>query len=310
MRDYLSRWCFSSVGPAAADAGPDAGPEWSDTTLSLSGDVPTAVTGTGTGAAVAPSKTGGATKDPLLGTIVTPTVGDVSDAAIPATAVLLVGEGDFSFARSLVELHHRHATAATTAGCAVQLPRFICTSLDSEATVLQRYAETSPANLARLGELGALVLHGVDGTALKDHQAVVDTLTTACLTGRVVTIFMFPHHCGKGRIDLNRKLLHDFFSSVATLLRGLGSDSRNGGHCHGAGVGVNTDWEIRVTLAPGQGGTEADGQCQREWNNSWQVGFYCPPLPVRARSLWCCRRVSFAPPASLSLYLSISLSLG
>lgn len=182
--------------------------------------------------------------------------------AAAAAAVILVGEGDFSFARCLAELHARRSGA----------PRIICSSLDSEETVVSRYGDKAAANLSRLEKLGATVLHEVDATELATEPQVLEALGAAGVTStndeavssRLVVIFQFPHHSGKGRIDKNRALLRGFLGSAARLLR-----ERNGSST-GVGAGACGS-EIRVTLAAGQGGTELDGGRQREWANSWQI---------------------------------------
>jgi hypothetical protein len=58
------------------------------------------------------------------------------------------------------------------------------------------------------------VLHGIDGTCLHETP----------LAGRRFEriVFMFPHCGKKGRIDLNRKLLRDFFVSAAPFLQSGG----------------------------------------------------------------------------------------
>lgn len=204
-------------------------------------------------------------KDPLLQTVETPTIGDVSTTSRAADVVLLVGEGDFSFARSLVELHH--AQILDRPLDVVSIPKFVCTSLDSESTVNERYGTTAPRNIHRLKELQAVVAHGIDATDLSSFSNIMDVLQSNLYDGRLVVIFMFPHHCGKGRIDLNRKLIHNFCCSVATIARNFEQTRRL---CP-TGWNKKCWWEVRITLAPGQGGTEADGKFLREWNNSWQI---------------------------------------
>lgn len=181
-----------------------------------------------------------------------PETGEVT--AAEAAVVVLCGEGDFSFARALVEAHRW-----STGGC--QSPKFVCTSLDDAEVVRTRYP-TAEANLAKLAKLGNVaVLHGVDATKLADDSAVAEACATAPL-GRIIIIFNFPHHCGKGRIDLNRRLLASFFASAGAMVR-----ARDGT----AETDNRPPSEVYVSLAPGQGGTIIDGDARREWGNCWQV---------------------------------------
>lgn len=211
-------------------------------------------------------------------------VGSAGDLlSYPAAICVLCGEGDFSFGRSLVHAHFRAdaaAAAATTLPArspeqattasrddevdglepTPHCPLFVCTSLDSEATVLSRYSDAAE-NIAVIRECGGIVLHDVDATELGNCAAITDLLSRGPgAQGRAVFIFNFPHHCGKGKIHVNRLLLHDFFISANEVLKQ-----------HDALVRPVRSSEIYVSLAPGQGGTEVDGVARREWGNSWQV---------------------------------------
>ena len=139
-----------------------------------------------------------------------------------AAAVVLCGEGDFSFARALVRLHAEHARHGTKSSAAVRLPRFVCTSFDDAEEVERRYGETSSSAIAELKELGATVLHGVDATKLAVCSALLGALddprSRSRGRGKLVVVFQFPHHPGKGRIDVNRALLGGFFRSAVALV--------------------------------------------------------------------------------------------
>ncbi|XP_023645890.1 heavy metal-associated isoprenylated plant protein 41 isoform X2 [Capsella rubella] len=69
--------------------------------------------------------------------------------------ILLVGEGDFSFSRSL----------ATLFGSASNI---CASSLDSYDNVVRKYKKAR-SNLETLKRLGAFLLHGVDATTLQYH---------------------------------------------------------------------------------------------------------------------------------------------
>jgi hypothetical protein len=208
----------------------------------------------------------------------------------PASAVLLCGEGDFSFASALVSAHHHvqhdddndKAAAAADGTIAAATPLFVCTSLDSEAAVLSRYP-AAIANIERIRSCGGVVLHEVDATKLTECVAVTDAIglsddddvghiagRRADLLGggRIVVIFQFPHHGGKGKIQVNRKLIRDYFSSAGALAKQADEQASQG-----TSLSSSAAWpsEVYVSLAPGQGGTDVDGKAQREWGNAWQV---------------------------------------
>ena len=211
-----------------------------------------------------------------------------SDAAAAAAVVLFVGEGDFSFSRRLLELHNwsytqskkesldetpassasigaAGAAAPTSASCR---PLFVCTSLDSAAEVHTRYGPLAVDNIERIKEMGGVVLHDVDATKLPHTQSVVAALETRP-DGRLAILFQFPHN-GTKKIHTNRKLLGNFFVAASQLLNGKAAASTSAAS---AAVPLNrrAGSEIMVSLSPGQGGTEADAHCRREWGNTWQV---------------------------------------
>lgn len=68
-----------------------------------------------------------------------------------AHRILLVGEGDFSFARSLVEYHHCRSLCAT--------------SYDSDSAVLSKYPHAG-AHIKVIKTSGCQVEHGIDATKL------------------------------------------------------------------------------------------------------------------------------------------------
>lgn len=126
--------------------------------------------------------------------------------------ILLVGEGDLSFARSVVE-HH---------GCADVL----ATTLDPVAELLEKYPQAA-AHIQYLEDEGQGVMHEVDATKLAQKE-----LRKGQLWDRVV--FNFPHVGGRSK-DVNRQVRYNqgmflgddrvwmcgFFGGVNSCSRGL-----------------------------------------------------------------------------------------
>lgn len=116
--------------------------------------------------------------------------------------ILFVGEGNFSFAASCVENHLEHAE------------NVVATSLDDEATVLDKYGDAA-GHMEAIRECCGQVLHGIDATRLEHH-----------LKGRLfdVVIFCFPH-VAAGIADEDRNILKNqtmllkFFESAKHVLK-------------------------------------------------------------------------------------------
>ncbi|KAF2756068.1 hypothetical protein EJ05DRAFT_518667 [Pseudovirgaria hyperparasitica] len=141
----------------------------------------------------------------------------------PHDAILLLGEGDFSFSHTLISQH----------GCA----DLTATSYDSRATTLQKYA-TAGANTAYITAEGSRVLFSIDATklhtcttnsALKSHvqnrEIVCTDGTTRRGTGYDYVVFNFPHTGGLStdvnrQVRANQALLSGFFRGVKGLVHG------------------------------------------------------------------------------------------
>ncbi|KAJ2684267.1 hypothetical protein IWW39_005005 [Coemansia spiralis] len=118
-------------------------------------------------------------------------------------AILLIGEGNFSFAHSI----------AKRLGSGVNIT---ATAYDSQQVVAQKYTDDAAKHIAEFEALGGTVLYDIDGTALESHLE---------LRGKVFThiVFNFPH-AGAGikdqakNIQTNQKLMDGFFTSAQRFL--------------------------------------------------------------------------------------------
>ncbi|KAF8031757.1 hypothetical protein BT93_D0849 [Corymbia citriodora subsp. variegata] len=117
--------------------------------------------------------------------------------------ILLVGEGDFSFAGCL----------ARSFGSAANM---VATSLDSRATLRMNYA-TSAINLEKIEGFGGTVLHEVDAHTMSEHPILRHKSFN-----RIV--YNFPHAGFNGpepssfQIELHRDLVRGFLKNAKTML--------------------------------------------------------------------------------------------
>ncbi|KAJ2742756.1 hypothetical protein GGI20_004259 [Coemansia sp. BCRC 34301] len=117
--------------------------------------------------------------------------------------ILLIGEGNFSFAHSI----------AKRLGSGVNIT---ATAYDSQQVVAQKYTDDAARHIAEFEALGGTVLYDIDGTALESYPE---------LNGKLFThiVFNFPH-AGAGikdqakNIRTNQLLMVGFFTSAQRYL--------------------------------------------------------------------------------------------
>lgn len=168
--------------------------------------------------------------------------------------VLLLGEGNFSFA---VALAKHNLTITITATC-YETSSILHDSTKENVDFLRDNGQYRDAKLDYKKKtqlhflqekfrffpfLGIRVMLGVDATNIADHPLLKNETFNKI-------IFNFPHVGGKMRIDKNRELIRTFFVNVGQFLK--------------------ADGLILMTLCDGQGGTLAD-RTQRRWDDSWKV---------------------------------------
>lgn len=117
--------------------------------------------------------------------------------------ILLIGEGDFSFAKSIVEHHGCYDVTAT--------------SFDSQIDLFSKYDPQAEQHTTYLETEGQTVLYSIDATKLDTNKA----LKKSALFDEV--IFNFPHIGGKStdvnrQVRANQELLVKFFTSALSIL--------------------------------------------------------------------------------------------
>lgn len=158
---------------------------------------------------------------------------------IPFTAedyILLIGEGNFSFANSLANLLQTGEN-------------IVATCFDSEETVHEKYPDAAD-EIQSFMEMDGQVLFGVDGTKLGKNKALKNRKFT-----RVV--FNFPH-VGAGIKDQDRNILENtrmlkaFFESAMNRLTVKQNEKTYTKEYYQNNVIPNVDGEILVTLKTGE----------------------------------------------------------
>lgn len=143
---------------------------------------------------------------------VSPTIFDVTPqiqtlaSCARSHRILLIGEGDFSFALGL---------ALSLGGS-----KLTATSFDSFGLLTSKYPDVKPI-LSRLKATGASVYHGLDGTQIMEYFEQKDQ-SVENYFDRIV--FNFPHLGGALLEDVakNQEMLRSFFASASRALKSTG----------------------------------------------------------------------------------------
>jgi len=159
----------------------------------------------------------------------------------PSRLILVLGDGDLSFAYSLV-------VSLRSRGL---VPRILASTFDAEDELREKYAR-APEILERMKAYeNVKVLFGVDARDIKAREdEIFGNNDDERLADRI--IFNFPHYGGRSKVQVNKKLVEDICVSAADYL-----NPERG--------------ELYISLMAGQGGTQAETYKRLAFHNTWQV---------------------------------------
>ncbi|XP_016675137.1 uncharacterized protein At4g26485 [Gossypium hirsutum] len=118
--------------------------------------------------------------------------------------ILLVGEGDFSFAACL----------ATSLGSGVNM---VATSLDSKVMLNYKYNDAM-ANVSRLEELGCTVIDEVDCCTMSQHPKLKSNLFDRIVFNFPHAGFFFARESTPYVIDLHKNVVKGFLRNAVEML--------------------------------------------------------------------------------------------
>lgn len=144
--------------------------------------------------------------------------------------VLLVGEGDFSFAKSIVSENF------------VDPKNLIATSFDTKEELFAKYPDTVKENLEFLAGEGVDVRFEIDATKLPETLKIKKNATKLFKDNKNLDYIMFNFpHTGRGMKDQDRnirdhqKLMLSFFKNCKSIFKLVNNQSKNdfGGYNYG-----------------------------------------------------------------------------
>ena len=150
-----------------------------------------------------------------LGTL---TSGDQSNCLPPPEytsfrSVLLVGEGDFSFAASLAKTCKARSSSTGDGACTLQASAIVASTVQSEAEMLATHKVQGPQAIAELRAAGANALFGVDARKLDRHRTLGSALFPCIIWNLPFAADIAPQ--GFVKSEPNQLLLRGFFAAVA-----------------------------------------------------------------------------------------------